>query len=153
MKRATEASRPAPDAASTHPHLPVLERFFELIAGTSTDTDGLFAESFVWRYYNDHAPDLAGDYHGAEGVREFMQKLGTMMEGSFHVQEAETPYIGDELAVAVARHATTLGGQRMQLEAVVVFRIVDGRIAEAWDIPATYTIRPAVERKDRAGWS
>jgi predicted SnoaL-like aldol condensation-catalyzing enzyme len=35
-----------------------------------------------------------------------------------------------------------LEGSSIEFDAVVVWRIVNGKVAEAWDIPAVNTIRP-----------
>ena len=36
----------------------------------------------------------------------------------------------------------SFGGTALDVDAIVVWRIVDGRISEAWDIPAINTVRP-----------
>jgi predicted SnoaL-like aldol condensation-catalyzing enzyme len=40
----------------------------------------------------------------------------------------------------------SFGGTEIDFDAIVVWRIVDGRISEAWDIPAINTVRPHQSR-------
>ena len=51
--------------------------------------------------------------------------------------------MGDELLVTHVRDQMHLDGVTLETDAVVVWRIVDSRIAEAWDIPAVFTAPPA----------
>ncbi len=46
--------------------------------------------------------------------------------------------VGDELVVVQTRNTMTLQGQPIAIDVVVVWRFVDGRIAEVWDIPSVY---------------
>ena len=48
--------------------------------------------------------------------------------------------VGDELVVVQTRNSLTLEGQPITIDVVVVWRIVDGRITEVWDIPSAYTL-------------
>lgn len=49
---------------------------------------------------------------------------------------------GDELLVAFATNTLSFGGAEIDVDAVVVWRVVDGQIREGWDIPAINTVRP-----------
>lgn len=49
--------------------------------------------------------------------------------------------VGDELVVTTSMPMMTLDGHSFEVDAVVVWRVVDNRIAEAWDIPAVHTRR------------
>ena len=51
-------------------------------------------------------------------------------------------HVGNELLVAHVRDIMTLEGASVETDAVVVWRIVDGQIAEALDIPAVFTTPP-----------
>ena len=54
--------------------------------------------------------------------------------------------VGDELVVTHTKNRMTLQGRPIATDVVVVWRIVDGRIAEVWDIPSVHTAPPPKER-------
>ncbi len=123
-----------------HPNIAVLQRLDLSRLGEDAD---LFAGEFVWHFFNPRLPDLAGDYAGVDGLQTFFEKLGAATGGTFRVEPLSVIPIGDEFLVVHARDTLTLEGQSIELDAVVVWRIVAGQIAEAWDIPGIHTIRPA----------
>lgn len=106
-----------------------------------TDSSGLFAETFVWHFFNAKLPEVQGDYVGLNGLQTFFDKLAAITNASFEVKPLSITPMGDELVVTHVRDRMTLEGQAIELDAVVVWRIVDGCIAEAWDIPSIYTER------------
>lgn len=65
-----------------------------------------------------------------------------LAQGSSTVEPVSVTPFGDELVVAHVRDTMEFEGTTLELDAVVVWRIVDGRLAEAWDIPAINTARP-----------
>ena len=67
--------------------------------------------------------------------------MAEISNSSFQVSPIEARAVGDELIVVHARDCLTLEGNTMELDVVVVWRIVDGKIAEAWDIPSAYNLR------------
>lgn len=99
----------------------------------------LFAADFIWHYFNSQLPDLHGDYSGLNGLKTFFEELEVLTDGTFEVEPINTIAIGDELVVTHVKDRMTLKNQAIELDAVVVWRIVDGSIAEAWDIPSIYT--------------
>ena len=101
----------------------------------------IFADDFVWHYVNPRLPELDGDYRGVEGLKAFFAKLGNKSGGSFQRNHVETRTAGDELVVTQVCNSMILEGRSIELDAVVVWRIVNSEIAEAWDIPAINTIR------------
>ena len=135
MNRVTEEqASPEGDATEVHPNLALLRRLFELITEEAADTEGLLAEDFVWHYSNPHLPELEGDYTGLEGLRAFFAKLGAKMQGTFRLGPPKVLYVGEELLAFHAHHVMKKDGEPLEADAVIVFRIVQGRIAEAWDI-------------------
>ena len=106
-----------------------------------TNSSDLFAETFVWHFFNAKLPEVQGDYVGLNGLQTFFEKLAAITNGSFAVEPLSITPMGDELVVTHVRDRMTLEGQAIELDAVVVWRIVDGCIAEAWDIPSIYTER------------
>lgn len=102
---------------------------------------GIFADGFVWHYFNSELPELDGDYRGVEGLKEFFAKLGGKSNSSFQVSPIDGRPAGDELVVTQVRNRMELDGRPIEFDAVVVWRIVDSEIAEGWDIPAINTVR------------
>ncbi|MEM6704096.1 MAG: nuclear transport factor 2 family protein [Acidobacteriota bacterium] len=113
---------------------------------------GLFAEEFVWHYFNAGLPQLHGDFVGFEGFVDFFAQLSQLTGGTFDVQIGSLQPIGVELVVAHAYPAMVMDDFALETDAAVVWRIVDGQVAEAWDIPglngaprplpATRTLKP-----------
>ena len=101
----------------------------------------IFSDKFVWHYFNSELPDLEGSYHGIEGLKNFFAKLSGTSKGSFKVNVVDTRPVGDELVVTQVCNSMFLEGNNIEFDAVVIWRIVDGKIAEAWDIPAVNTVR------------
>jgi len=101
-----------------------------------------FADDFVFHYINPQLPDLDGDYHGFDGTADLFARLEHLSEtGLRNVPHSLTPY-GDELLVAFATNTLSFAGAVIDVDAVVVWRVFDGQIHEAWDIPAVNTVRP-----------
>jgi predicted SnoaL-like aldol condensation-catalyzing enzyme len=93
----------------------------------------------VWHYLNPKLPDLQGDYVGLKGLQAFFKTLGEKTAGTFKVEPVSVTAVGDELVVAHVRDTLTIQTQSIAIDAVAVWRIVNGRISEAWDIPSVYT--------------
>jgi hypothetical protein len=101
-----------------------------------------FADDFVFHFFNPQLPDLAGDYHGIDGTAHLFERLERLSDIGFHqVHHSLTP-CGDELLVAFVTNTLGFGGTTIDVDAVVVWRVFDGQIHEAWDIPAVNTVRP-----------
>ena len=101
----------------------------------------ILADDFVWHYFNPHLPELEGDHRGVDGLKSFFAKLGERSDSSFRVNVIDSRTAGDELVVTHVCNSMNLEGSSMEFDAVVVWRIVNGKIAEGWDIPAVNTIR------------
>jgi len=122
-----------------HPNIALLKR---LDLGNLGASAGLFAEDFVLHFFNPRLPDLQGDHVGLAGLQAFFEKLGAVTGGTFNVEPVSITPFGDELLVAHVKDTMTFGGMSIEVDAIVVWRIVGGHIAEAWDIPAVNTPRP-----------
>jgi ketosteroid isomerase-like protein len=110
--------------------------------GFAHPDEDLFAPDFVFHFVNPQLPDLDGDHHGLDGMRSLFERLQQTSDTGFHNEpHSLTPY-GDELVVAYATNTVSFGGTELDVDAIVVWRIVDGRVHEAWDIPAINTVRP-----------
>ncbi len=123
--------------ADIHPNLKLLMRFNPNDPESSA---GLFAEDFVWHYFNPRLPEIEGDYTGFAGLKRFFQKMAKKSDASFKVNPVTAIPIGNELLVSHVQNTMTLEGGPLAINAVVVWRFVDGQIAEAWDIPAVHEV-------------
>lgn len=121
-----------------HPNLALLKRLdFSDLAGAAD----LFSEDFVWHFFNPRLPDVQGDYHGVSGLQSFFEKLGAATNGTFKVDPISVTPVGDELVVMHNRNRLTFQGVPVETDVVVVWRIVDGRFSEVWDIPSIHAVR------------
>ena len=102
----------------------------------------LISKDFVFHYVNSHLPDLDGDYKGLDGLKKLFQKLGTRTKGNFETTDRHLIHTGNELIVVKATHFMTLDDNSFEVDAVVIWRVVENQFVEAWDIPAVNTTRP-----------
>ena len=132
-----------PSQSAQRANIDLVARVGPLIAtGFANREEDLFADDFVFHFFNQRLPELAGDHHGLDGLASFFERLGEASDSGFHNEpHSLTPY-GHELVVAYATNTVGFGGTTLDVDAVVVWRIVDGSISEAWDIPAINTVRP-----------
>jgi ketosteroid isomerase-like protein len=110
--------------------------------GSLADATELFAPDAVFHYINPRLPDVQGDYVGMEGIRSFFEKIDTLTAGTFRVEPISVAAMGDELVVMHNRNRLTLQEQSIVTDVVLVWRIVDGRVVEVWDIPSVYAGTP-----------
>lgn len=123
--------------ASEHPNISLLSRFDPANMAGAAD---VFGPEVVWHFFNPLLPDVQGDYVGLAGVRSFFEKMAALTNGTFEVEPIFITACGDELVVAQTRNRMRLGGRSIETDVVTVWRIVDGRIAEVWDIPSVHTL-------------
>ncbi|PRX57254.1 nuclear transport factor 2 family protein [Flagellimonas meridianipacifica] len=119
-----------------HPNIRILNKFDPANPKTIAN---LLAEDFVWHYINPELPDVQGDYHGSSGLIDFFKKLAVGTNGSFKVNPLSAFPMGDELVITHVKDTMILDGESMEIEAVVLWCIIDGKIKEAWDIPISHT--------------
>ena len=122
-----------------HPNVSLLKR---LDFGNLADAADLFAEDFVWHFFNPRLPDVEGDYVGLNGLQTFLEKMVALTEGTFEVAPISVTAFGDELVIMHNKNRMTLQGMPIETDVVVVWRIVDGRFSEVWDIPSVYSVQP-----------
>lgn len=124
--------------ADEHPNITLLQRIDLRDIASAKD---VFAEDLVWHYFNPRLPEMEGDYVGLEGLASFFEKMRSKTGGAFRVEPVSITAAGDALVVTHSRNSMTIDGQDLVVDAVVVWRFADGRIAEAWDIPAADAAR------------
>lgn len=123
----------------THPNLSVMEK---LDVCNLDDCSDLFAKDFVWHYFNPRWLKVEGDYQGVAGLKAFFAEMSESSNGALQVHPVQTKAMGDELVVVHARNRFVSADEGVaEFDAVVVWRIVDGKITEAWDIPDVHTMR------------
>ena len=121
-----------------HPNIALLKRFDPAnVDGTADD----FAEDVIWHYYNPRLPDLHGDYVGRDGIKTFFEKLRLLAGSAFKINTVSVTAVGDELVVVHRKQVMNLEDHHIESDVVVVWRIVDGRIAEVWDIPSIHVVQ------------
>lgn len=129
-------------------HSPVQQANLDLVARSAraifpdaTEGHDDFADDFVFHFFNSQLPDLAGDHLGLTGTHAFFGELSKQSETGFHNEPHSLTPFGDELVVAYATNTLGFDGASIDVDAVVVWRVVGGKITEAWDIPAVNTVR------------
>jgi ketosteroid isomerase-like protein len=114
-----------------HPNVALLKQFDP---GDMAASAGLFADDAVFHYFNPNLPELQGDHVGPAGIRAFFEALAERSRGTFRIEPVSATPVGRELVVVQSRNSLTLDEQTVTVDVVVVWRFVDGRVAEVWDI-------------------
>ncbi len=119
-----------------HPNISLLEKVDPKNIARSAD---VFAEDVVFHFFNPQLPDIQGDYVGIEGLEQFFARMAEVTKGTFSVRPVAAKAVGDELLVMHTENTMSLPGEDVKTQVVLVWRVVDGRIREVWDIPSVYT--------------
>ncbi len=114
-----------------HPNVALLKR---LDLRNLAASKGLIADDVVWHYANPNLPDMQGDYVGLDGVRSFFEAIAQRSGGTFQIDPMSVTPVGNELVVVQSRNTLVFEGRSVTVDVVVVWRIVDGRVVEVWDI-------------------
>ena len=116
-----------------HPNLVIIREFDPRNIAGSAD---VLAEDVVFHFFNSQLPDVEGDYIGLEGIQSFFETLGQRTNGTFEVNPISMTAVGNQLVVVQTRNRMILDDQQIETDVVIVFRIIEGRITEVWDIPS-----------------
>lgn len=122
----------------THPNMALM---MKLDIYNLDSCASIFAEDFIWHYFNAELPELEGDYRGIEGLKAFFAKLGNRSSNSFQVNVVDARPVGEELVITQVCNCMTLEDKAIEFDAAVVWRIVNNKFTEGWDIPAVNTVR------------
>lgn len=122
-----------------HPNVSLFNQLDPANVAKSAD---IFSEDFVWHFFNPSLPQIEGDYVGLEGLQRFFEVISVLTEGTFQVEPISLTPVGDELVIAHVKDRMVLKGNPIELDAVVVWRVVNGLLAEAWDIPSVHSDSP-----------
>ena len=82
----------------------------------------------------------AADLFTQDVIWHFFDKISARTDDTFKVEPISMTAVGDELIVTHTKNTMTLQGRPIATDVVVVWRIVDGRIAEVWDIPSVHDV-------------
>ncbi len=121
-----------------HPNISILKKFNPANPNSVAE---VLAEDFVWHYYNPELPEVEGDYLGLLGLKDFFEILAGRTCGSFKVHPLSITPMGSELVITHVKDTMILKGNQMEIDAIVVWCIIDGKIKEAWDIPIIPTAK------------
>ena len=122
--------------ADEHPNVSLIRRL-DLRDPASAAT--IFSEDAVWHYFNPLLPEIQGDYVGLSGIQSFFGKIGAITGGTFRVEPVSITPVGDELVVVQTRNSMAIQDRPIITDVVVVWRVVDGRVTEVWDIPSVHS--------------
>lgn len=103
---------------------------------------GLLADDVVW--HESGSEDYSGDHHGREHVVGLLRRLVEVTGGTFTLEPARF-IVTAEHAATNARWSAERGSTRVEGNDLAVFRIAEGRIAEAWFFPDGYDPRALSE--------
>ena len=93
----------------------------------------VFAEDLVW--HDCERNQLSGDYRGSEAVFQYFGKVMDVTEGSLHL-DLHSVLADEEHGVALMTISASRGGRSVEINAVDVMHLRDGKVAEVWAIPA-----------------
>ncbi len=132
--------------SNVHPNMEVLKR---LDLNNLQANAGFFSEDFVWHYYNPELPEMEGDYSGLLGLANFFNQLAPRTRGTFKAEPISVIPLGDSLVITLVKDRMVFKGNPMEIDAVVVWCIMEGMISEAWDIPILQTAKVIEEIKEK----
>lgn len=121
-----------------HPNLSVLGKLDIRNLDACAD---VISDNFIWHYFNPKLPKLDGKYYGFEGFKEFFTKLAETSKGSFQINVVDVRPIGDELVLTQTCNRLMLETDIIEFDVIVVWRIVNDKIVEGWDIPSVFNVR------------
>ena len=122
--------------APEHPNIAVIKKFNPRDLGNAQD---YMAKDLVWHFFNPKLPALQGDHIGIDGLKKFFALLGGLTKGTFQVELISVHPIGDELVTMHTQNTMMLADENINIDVVLVWRVVEGYIKEVWDIPSVYT--------------
>jgi uncharacterized protein len=92
----------------------------------------LLTDEVVWHVPGRNA--IAGDHEGIRAVMDYFERRRALARATFRVHVREVLSSGD-LVIQLAGGTAELGGSEVEWETVGIFRVRDGKIADARLVP------------------
>lgn len=128
----------ATEAKSDHPNAGAVRKGFQAYSrGDLGTVEEMFADDVVIHVQRDGSMH-AGDYQGKDGLRELYQRTAAQMDSD--TWDAKQVIADDDYAVAIVEMRGTRKGKTEGTKNVQVFRLKDGKVAEAWYINSDETL-------------
>lgn len=118
-----------------HPNIKLLE---EVNLKDRPSIKKKFSSHVIWRFFNPKIPNIAGDYKGVEGIMKLFEILDIITRGSFEYIPVRAIAVGEELVVTHVKNRMSTYTKLEELDTVVVWRIINKKIVEVWNIPSVY---------------
>ena len=116
-----------------HPNLaPIRDMFAAFATGDLAALNDVFAEDLVW--HEGGRNQISGDYRGREAVFGFFGKIMELTQGSFRA-DLHDVLADDEHGVALVALSASRGGRSVNVNAVDVMHLRDGKVVEVWTVP------------------
>lgn len=113
-----------------HPNASLLRKGHEAFAkGDMATITGLFSEEMVWHLPGDSL--ISGVHKGRDAVFAVFAKTMELTGGSFKI-DLHDVIANDEHAVALRRNTASRQGKQLDMAAVDVYHIRDGKVTEWW---------------------
>lgn len=114
-----------------HPNEDLVRAGFEAFSRGDLDTleSQFFADGIVW-----HVPGrnpLGGEYTGIGQVRDYLSRAFQLADGTVDM-ELQDVLANDRHAVALFRSRAGRKGRQLDTFDAVIFKVADGKFAEAW---------------------
>jgi ketosteroid isomerase-like protein len=129
-----ESKSRGPGEASlrNHPNAIVARRLWEAVSKGDAETIiGLLSPEVTWRSYG--TGELAGLFHGPEGVLDFLARAGERVEAM--VLRVVDIFASDDGAVIHYVMDANQGPKILESQVILRMRIQDGLITEAFTVP------------------
>jgi hypothetical protein len=114
-----------------HPNIEFMRRYSAALqAGRAAEALPFYAENLVL-----HMPGRgphSGTFSGQDAVLDYYTKLFQATDGRFEVVAVDDILASDDHAASLVRWRLHRGDQTLEIDRVVIYRIVDERIAEIW---------------------
>ena len=114
----------------------LVHRYYEQAIGDLSQIDQIVADDFVDHHFPPNLPQ------GPDGVRQFFSQVLAGIFGDMRIEHEDMIAEDDKVVCRFALHATHQGefagvaatGKAIRCPAISIFRIADGKLAEAWEI-------------------